>query len=294
MRRRPGAPQAPIPAVRLIRRGRREVQLQEMSAASSPFMPIVGISCNLKVDGRFRHHTTGEGNVVAVLDAVRALPLLIPALGDRLDADTVLDAVDGIMLTGGVSNIEPYHYGQEPAPGEDVRDPGRDVLSFALVRGAVRRGVPLLGVCRGIQEMNVALGGTLHQRLHEVPGRRDHRRNREIPFEESIAPHERLRLTPGGLLATRLGEPRAVVNSLHGQGIDRLAPALAVEALAEDGTVEAVSVRNGPGFAVGVQWHVEIAALDHPLNRAILEAFGEAVRDRALLRRRAVLDEAAD
>ena len=258
-------------------------------------MPIVGVSCNLKVDGRFRHHTTGEGNAVAVLDAACALPLLIPALGDRLDPDAVLDAVDGIMLTGGVSNIEPHHYGQEPAPGRGrPRPPGRDHLCFALVRGAVRRGVPLLGVCRGIQEMNVALGGTLHQRLHEVPGRHDHRRNREIPFEESIAPRERLRLTPGGPLSTWLGEEEAVVNSLHGQGIDRLAPGLAVEARADDGTIEAISVRDASAFAIGVQWHVEIAALDHPLNRAILGAFGEAVRRRALHRRGAVLDEAAD
>ncbi|MCY4450833.1 MAG: gamma-glutamyl-gamma-aminobutyrate hydrolase family protein [Immundisolibacterales bacterium] len=265
-----------------------------MNAAPSSVMPIVGISCNLKVDGRFRHHATGEGNTVAILDAAGALPLLIPALGDRLDPDAVLDAVDGIMLTGGVSNIEPHHYGQEPAPGEDVRDPGRDALSFALVRAAIRRGVPLLGVCRGIQEMNVALGGTLHQRLHEVPGRRDHRRNREIEFEESIAPRDRLRLTPGGPLATWLGEDEAVVNSLHGQGIDRLAPRLVVEALADDGTVEAVRARDASTFAVGVQWHVEIAALEHPLNRAILKAFGDAVRRRALHRRGAVLDEAAD
>ena len=268
-----------------------------MDAAPSPVSPVVGISCNLKVDGRFRHHATGEGNAVAVLDAVRALPLLIPALGGRLDPDAVLDAVDGIMLTGGVSNIEPHHYGQAPAPGEDVRDPGRDLLSFALVRAAVRRGTPLLGVCRGIQEMNVAFGGTLHQRLHEVPGRHDHRRNREVPFEESIAPRERLRLTPGGRLSAWLGEDEAVVNSLHGQGIDRLAPGLAVEALADDGTIEAISVRDAPAFAVGVQWHVEITATEHPLNRAILRAFGEAVRRRALRRRgrrSAVLDEAAD
>ena len=265
-----------------------------MNAASSPVVPIVGISCNLKVDGRFRHHATGEGNAVAVLDAARALPLLIPALGERLNPDAVLDAVDGIMLTGGVSNIEPHHYGQSPAPGEDVRDPGRDVLSFALVRAAVRRGVPLLGVCRGIQEMNVALGGNLHQRLHEVPGRRDHRRNREIPFEESIAPRDRIRLTPDGLLATLFGENRAVVNSLHGQGIDRLAPGLVVEALADDGTIEAVRVREAAAFAVGVQWHVEIGALEHPLNRVILEAFGDAVHRRAMHRCGVFLDAAAD
>jgi len=248
-------------------------------------MPIVGVSCNLKVDGRFRHHTTGEGNAVAVLDAARALPLLVPALGDRLDPDTVLDAVDGIMLTGGVSNIEPHHYGQEPAPGEDVRDPGRDVLCFALVRGAVRRGIPLLGVCRGIQEMNVAFGGTLHQRLHEVPGRRDHRRNREIEFEESIAPRDRLRLTPGGLLATWLGAEEAVVNSLHGQGIDRLAPTLAVEALADDGTIEAVSVRDASAFAVGVQWHAEWKPEEHELSRKLFEEFGRAACVRVRSRR---------
>ena len=256
--------------------------------------PIVGISCNLKVDGRFRIHTANEGSISAVLEAARAVPLLIPALGGRVDANAVLDAVDGIMLTGGVSNIEPRHYGQEPAPGEDVRDPARDALAFALVRGAIRKGVPLLGVCRGIQEMNVALGGTLHQRLHEVPGRRDHRRNREIPFEESIAPRDRLKLTPGGLLSVRFGREEAIVNSLHGQGIDRVAPALAVEAVADDGTIEAIRVRDASTFAVGVQWHVEIGALEHPLNRAILETFGDAVRRRAMRRRPAPLEEAAD
>ena len=265
-----------------------------MREASLASVPIVGISCNLKVDGRFRHHATGEQNAVAVLTIARALPVLIPALGDRLDADALLDAVDGIMLTGGVSNIEPHHYGQVPVPGEDIRDPGRDVLCLALVRAAVRRGVPLLGVCRGIQEINVAFGGTLHQRLHEVPGRSDHRRNREIPFEESIAPRDHLRLTRGGRLATWLGEEEAVVNSLHGQGIDRLAPALEVEAVADDGTIEAVRVRDAGAFALGVQWHVEIEAADQPLNRAILEAFGEAVRRRATSRRPAVLEAAAD
>ena len=257
--------------------------------------PIVGISCNLKVDGRFRNHTVNEGSISAVLEAAGAVPLLIPALGGRVDADAVLQAVDGIMLTGGVSNIEPHHYGQDPAPGEDVRDPARDALAFALVRGAVREGVPLLGVCRGIQEMNVAFGGTLHQRLHEVPGRRDHRRDREVPFEESVAPRDLLTLTPGGLLSAWFGREEAIVNSLHGQGIDRVAPVLAVEAVADDGTIEAVRVRDAATFAVGVQWHVEIGALEQPLNRAILEAFGDAVRRRAMHRPPpAPLQEAAD
>lgn len=257
---------------------------------------VVGIICNFKVEDRFRSYTTAEKNVLAVAEAAGALPLLMPSLGDRSCADTLLDTVDGVVLTGGISNIEPDHYGQEPAPGEDVRDPGRDVLSFALVCAAVRRGVPLLGICRGIQEMNVALGGTLHQRLHEVPGREDHRRDKTIDFDESLAPRHRIRFTPGGKLAEWSGEEEAVVNSLHGQGIDRVAPPLDVEAVADDGAIEAVSVRAAAAFALGVQWHVEIDALGHPLHAAIFREFGEAVRRRAERRRApaAVWEDAAD
>ena len=246
--------------------------------------PVVGIACNLKVDGHFRSHTTGDRNVLAACEIAGALPLLIPAVGDGLDIDTMLATLDGIILPGGVSNIEPHHYGQEPAPGDDVRDPDRDRLSFTLVRAAIRLGIPLLATCRGIQELNVALGGTLHQRLHEVPGRHDHRRNRSLPVEESVGPREHIRLTAGGALANWLGAGEAFVNSLHGQGIDRLAPDLAIEAVAVDGTIEAVRVRSATSFAIGVQWHVEIGCSEQPLNQAILTAFGAALRKRANLR----------
>ena len=257
--------------------------------------PVVGISCNLKVDGAFRHHTTGNRNVTAIAEVTGALPLLIPAFSDGIDVDTLLDMMDGIMLTGGVSNIDPHHYGQDPAPGEDVRDPDRDHLAFAIIRAAIRREVPLLGTCRGIQEINVALGGTLHQRLHDVPGRHDHRRNRDLPIEEAVQPREHIRLTSGGMLAGLLGADEAIVNSLHGQGIDQLAPSLVVEAIAADGTIEAVRVHGAETFALGVQWHVEIGASEEAINRAILTAFGDAVRYRAS--RRHVLpymDEAAE
>ena len=250
---------------------------------SSPAgLPVAGIICNLRIGPPpHRQHATGERNATAMLDVAGALPLLIPALGDRIDPVSLFSVVDGILLTGGASNIEPHWYGQEPAPGEDERDPGRDSLALTLVRTAVRHGVPLLGTCRGIQEMNVAFGGTLHQRLHEVPGRLDHRRNRELPIEQSVRPRQRVALARGGILASLLGEEQALVNSLHGQGIDRLAPELEAEATAEDGTVEAVRVRSARSFAVGVQWHVEIGATDDPLNRAILEEFGRALRRRA-------------
>ena len=141
----------------------------------------------------------------------------------------------------------------------------------------------------------MAFGGTLHQRLHEIPGRHDHRRNRELPIEESTQPREHLRLTPGGALATWLGKETAVVNSLHGQGIAMLAPGLVVEALATDDTIEAIGVRDAKSFVIGVQWHVEIGAFEEPLNRAILTAFGRAVRDFAARRRVGwVADQAAD
>ena len=244
-------------------------------------VPAVGIICNLRIDGVHRQHTTGERNATTVLGLAGAMPLLVPALGDMIDPDRLFGIVDGIMLTGGVSNMEPHLYGQDCAPGEDVRDPGRDSLAVALVRRAVALGVPLLGTCRGIQEINVALGGTLHQRLHDVPDRDDHRRNRELPIEVSVGPRQHITLSEGGVLASLLGEGEAMVNSLHGQGIDRLAPGLEIEAVADDGTIEAVRVRSARSFAIGVQWHVEIDAENQPLNRAILEAFGRAVRERA-------------
>ncbi len=254
-----------------------------MTRLSHP-VPAVGIICNLRVDGVHRQHTTGERNATAVLGLADAMPLLIPALGELIDPDRLFGIVDGILLTGGVSNMEPHLYGQDCAPGEDVRDPDRDSLAIALVRRAVALGVPLLGTCRGIQEINVALGGTLHQRLHEVLGRDDHRRNREQPIEVSVRPRQHVTLRDGGVLASLLGEGEAMVNSLHGQGIDRLAPGLEVEAVADDGTIEAVRVGAARSFAIGVQWHVEIDAVNQPLNRAILEAFGRAVRERAAKR----------
>jgi len=250
--------------------------------------PVVGITANIRHvenNPHIRLQSVSEKYATAVSDVVGALPLFIPPLGDRVCVDTLLATVDGILLTGGASNIEPHHYGQAPAPGDDLRDPGRDALTLALIRRAASLAVPVLGICRGIQEINVALGGTLHQRLHEVPGRLDHRRNRELPFPESLAPRHCLRLTPGGFLASLAGCREVRVNSLHGQGIDRVAPGLAVDAVCEDGTVEAVVSKAPAGFLVGVQWHAEHDVHGHPLYRAIFEAFGEAVRMRSERRR---------
>jgi putative glutamine amidotransferase len=145
--------------------------------------------------------------------------------------------------------------------------------------------VPLLAICRGIQELNVALGGTLHQEVHELPGRLDHRSNKSVPMHERYEAAHQIRLTPGGTLQALLGGAAEIeVNSLHGQAIDRLAPGLAVEAIAQDGTIEAVSVTGAPAFALAVQWHPEWRVLDNPVSRRLFAAFGAACRTRQAAR----------
>ena len=243
---------------------------------------VVGIVCNCReVDGH-RIQAAGQGYVDAVAEGAGALPLLLPALGDSCDAEAMLDRIDGLLLTGGRSNVEPSRYnggGTECGP----HDPARDGVAIALTRAAIERGLPLLGICRGLQEINVALGGSLHAKLHEVPGRLDHR-GAHLPLAERIAPRHKVRLTPGGMLARLLGSGEIAVNTLHGQGVDRLGEGLLVEGVCEDGTIEGVSIPGAPGFALGVQWHAEIGVADNPIHAAIFEAFGAAVRAHAAKR----------
>jgi putative glutamine amidotransferase len=244
------------------------------------YAPIVGITANVRtsdVNPNVRQHSVSESYGQVIADIANAMPMFLPPLGESMCIDTLLNTLDGLVLTGGAANIEPHHYGQTPAPGEDPRDPGRDRLVLPLIRRAVALGLPVLGVCRGIQEINVALGGTLHQRLHNVEGRGDHRRNREIAWDDSMAPRHCLRLTPGGVLAKIAGGQSAEVNSLHGQGLDRVADDLRVEALCEDGTIEAVSLKREDQFLLGVQWHPEYRTTDHAFYTAIFAAFGQAV-----------------
>lgn len=243
--------------------------------------PLVGVSCCRKVVGAFPVHTAGEKYVTAVSDAAGALPILIPALGERIDVRVLLERLDGLLLTGSPSNIEPRHYGGGPEPLDNQTDPHRDATTLPLIREAVAMGVPLLGLCRGIQEVNVALGGSLHQELHEVEGRFDHRSDKTLPPDERYGVRQRVRLTDGGLLRGLFGAEEIDINSLHGQGIDRLAPALTVEATAEDGTIEAVRVRDARTFAVAVQWHPEFRPLESSDATSLFRAFGDAVRTRA-------------
>lgn len=240
--------------------------------------PLVGISCNIRKDQQHIAHSAGHRFVTTTIELVEAVPVLLPAAGPEICVETLLHHLSGLILTGGASNIEPHHYGDVARHDDTLRDPGRDHLVLPLIRGAVARGMPVFGICRGIQELNVAFGGTLHQYLHEVEGRDDHRRRRELPMSESMNYRHELRLTPGGLLARLAGAETVRVNSLHGQGIDRLAERLQVEGVSEDGTIEAVSVKNAPGFALGVQWHAEWRVEAFPLHRTLFRAFADAVQ----------------
>jgi putative glutamine amidotransferase len=216
----------------------------------------------------------------AVVDAAGCLPMLIPAIGDKLDISALLDAVDGLLLTGSPSNVEPYHYNGPPSREGTLHDPDRDATTLPLIREAVRRDLPVLAICRGIQELNVALGGTLHQRIQERPGGKVHRLGpapEPRTMDDRYGPCHPVNLAPDGFFAALSGAFEIMVNSLHGQGIDQPAPRLRVEATAPDGLIEAVSL-PGARFVVGVQWHPEYKPLENPISRALFAAFGDACR----------------
>lgn len=245
--------------------------------------PIVGIACNRRDIDPLVLYATAQFYVTSVIDPSGCTPLLIPCTEDTSAIDHLTGTLDGVVLTGGASNMQPHLYGEEPEPESGERDPGRDATAIALTHACLDQGVPLLGVCRGIQEMNVALGGSLWQHLRHAPGKFDHRRWRwrDEPMAVQLAPRHGISLRPGGMLQDILGGAREVkVSSLHGQGIKRLADRLQVEASAADGTIEAVSVKDAATFALGVQWHVEYEPADFPVHDAIFRAFGDACRSR--------------
>jgi putative glutamine amidotransferase len=241
---------------------------------SSHHMPLIGIpACMRKINERIIHGVNDK-YLSAVIEATGCLPVLIPAIGSRVDVRGLLDRLDGLLLTGSPSNVHPSHYGGAPSHPKTLHDPERDATTLPIIREAVRRDLPILAICRGIQELNVSLGGTLHQRVHELPGRLNHRSRKDSP-DGPYGPAHAVTLTPGGLLAPLAGTLEVIVNSLHSQGIDRAAPRLCVEAVAPDGQIEAVSLPEAR-FVVGVQWHPEYKALENPFSRALFVAFARA------------------
>ena len=218
---------------------------------------------------------------------VDCIPMLLPPVGSAVDAVELVSHIDGLVLTGGRANVEPHHYDGPAFPDDEIIDPGRDALVLPLVRACIAARVPVFGICRGIQEINVALGGSLHYRIHQLAGKNDHRRPRreDVSTEEIFRPNHLVRLTPGGLFQALTGQDEMMVNSLHGQGIERLGEGLVVEATSPDDVVEGLRYDDDAHFIVGVQWHAEWQPDKHVLSGALYTAFGEAARARAARRR---------
>ena len=243
--------------------------------------PVVGVPADRRKYGPHPFHMVGEKYLAALFQAAGVLPLMTPVLPDDVDIDELLAQFDGIFLTGSYSNLEPHHYGGEPSEEGTLHDPHRDAVTLPLARHALDSGVPLLAVCRGFQELNVVLGGTLHQKVQDVPGYNNHLENKADPLEMQYGPSHPVHLPENGLLRGLIGSDTAMVNSLHEQGIAKLAPGVSVEALAEDGLVEAFRVDDVPGFALAVQWHPEWKATENEFSSAIFKAFGDACRAHA-------------
>jgi putative glutamine amidotransferase len=240
--------------------------------------PVVGIPASVRLlEFSMQFHGSAVQYLRAVREEVGASVFTIPALPDLDNALELLDLVDGIVLTGSFSNIHPSAYREPVTTSEGFYDEHRDAVTLPLIRAAIERGVPIFGICRGLQELNVATGGTLHQSLHQVRGKNDHRPDESLPLEEQFEPAHEIEILEGGVLASLIPERRVQVNTAHMQGVDRLGEGLQVEALSADGAVEALSVKQARAFAVGVQFHPEWGTRENPLYRGLFEAFRAAV-----------------
>lgn len=248
--------------------------------------PVIGItSDSIMIRDAFPASAVYTYYTQAVAKGAQGLPWVIPPLADDLDMDSLLAHLDGIVFTGARSNIQPHHYEGGPAPENNPEDPDRDHTTLPLIRKVIEAGIPMLCICRGMQELNVALGGTLHQEVHKVEGRDDHRAPDPAPPEEKFAPAHEISIEKNSQLERIAGADRRTVNSVHGQGVDRVSAHLNVEARADDGTVEAVTVKDSKAFALGVQWHPEWEFEKYPLYMSIWKAFGDACRKHAKARK---------
>ncbi len=246
--------------------------------------PIVAVAADVKQIDVYTWHAVVESYLDAVVHGSEAIPLILPSLGEAIDLDAVLARVDGVLLPGSRSNVHPSHYGAAPHVRAEPHDTRRDAVTLPLIRAALRHGVPLFAICRGMQELNVALGGSLVAEVQELPGRSDHRAPAHDDNDIRFAIRQDVEVRPGGVLADILGAGTVQVNSLHRQAIDRLAEDLAIEATAPDGTIEAVRVREAVSFALGVQWHPEYWVRIDPISMKLFAAFGQAMRARMALR----------
>lgn len=241
--------------------------------------PVVGIISNsFLINDQYPAHANGRMNTDAVAQVSGALPLTFPADPDVVSVEELLETFDGILLTGGRPNVHPEEYGHPETEAHGAFDRARDRVALPLVRACVERGLPILGICRGFQEMAVAMGSTLHPEIRDLPGRDNHRMPPDGTLEEKFALRHDVLLAPGGPFAALWGGLRVRTNTLHGQGIDEPGPRLRIDGRAPDGTPEAFWIEGAPGFALAVQWHPEWNAAADPVSRPLFEAFGDACR----------------
>ncbi|MCI3909645.1 gamma-glutamyl-gamma-aminobutyrate hydrolase family protein [Pseudomonas viridiflava] len=237
-------------------------------------LPLIGVTACRQQLGKYSSHTAGDKYVEAA--GFAGIPVILPALNVPTEPAQILEHLDGLLFTGSPSNVEPHHYNGTPSIEGTAHDVFRDRNTLPLLRAAIAEGVPVLCICRGFQELNVALGGSLHQRVQDLPGYLDHREPQSDVVAEQYVPQHDVSVQPGGILKSLGLAPGFAVNSLHSQGIDRLASDLRAEALAPDGLVEAVSLPGAPGFVLGVQWHPEWALMENPVSLKMFEAFRDA------------------
>ena len=240
-------------------------------------LPVIGLSSCRKM-GDFAYYSVYH-KYIAVILSMGALPIIIPSVGDLVDLKPLLSRIDGLMLTGSQSNIQPQLYNREQVMSVPMEDRSRDATTIPLINEAVEQGVPIFAICRGMQELNVALGGTLHQELHKVSGRMTHYLGNDFPIDKLYEPLHDVEVMPSSWLAQWVGSPTIRVNSIHTQAIDELSGSLATEAVAADGTIEAIRAENAPGFAYGVQWHPEHDYNANSVSQALFSAFSAAVAD---------------
>ncbi|WP_419903218.1 gamma-glutamyl-gamma-aminobutyrate hydrolase family protein [Kiloniella sp.] len=252
---------------------------------TSRSLPIVGVSaCLHKGDTPKPYHSVDDKYLRAVSLSAQSMPVIIPALGNLLDIPNLISNLDGIMLTGSNSNVFPELYQTRPTPDAEPYDQMRDQTTFAIIHEALKQEVPLLAICRGFQELNVAMGGSLYSQIKNVSGRMDHSSPDTNEMDIDYGPSHNIQLNPEGELFKILKTDQVSVNSLHYQAVKKVGEGLTIDAQADDGTVEAISMPLQPSFVLGVQWHPEYKSQDNPVSRGIFSAFGAAVTNRALSR----------
>jgi putative glutamine amidotransferase len=247
--------------------------------------PLVGLPADTHESHGFMYHSLGDKYVRALAEVAKVTPVMIPSMIDALQLDELLSHFDGILMTGAVSNVHPPHYGEVASTDHEPYDHNRDAMTLTLIRAVIDRGIPLFCICRGFQELNVVMGGSLETELQRGEGRLDHRAPQSDDINVRYAPRHSIAITKGGMLNRILGKTETMVNTIHRQGVSKLGKGLVAEAVAPDGIIEAVSVKNAKAFAFGTQWHPEFRAAENPDSVKLFDAFGDAVRAHARARK---------